>query len=499
MSVRWLWLVGLLLSGPTSVSALTCTAVSGFSDFSCVVDSINKTITLVETITEETGIISLTFDCTSPVPNDCLIDDVPAIPQPWQVTKTVTNSTSSNWLNLDNELMVGCNTNCDGVLGGGTCDLGNNGTAFYCHSNDFDGTHFDQGNVDRTVDSDVFSTVRVDEEVNRDFLQFDNCSPTGTTHKVINSTFTCVVDASSDTYCCTVGTGSSNLVNIGSSDVETFPVVSVAIENVQLVQTPNLGFGVNACYNIATITANFEDISGTGTLITASSANLALPFSFAMYNKIYSTVRWNAGPIMNGFLSFTAVNTSGDNVNILTTQAPTASVDIPMIIPLWDQWLSTSFCAEAGSTSSTYHQTLGTFPTRRLVIQWDKVCPLAFDCDTGATSVTFQTKLFEADGHMEFHYSDTDTNGVDDSDCITSSTNGAMATVGVRDTNAEQTCTTPPAPNNCQFGCDTEGVPAGCGRATQYSFNQAIIPSNFALSITIGSCVTDDWGWTHRL
>src|SRR3972149_2709426 len=163
---RFLALAALLAVVPDA-QALTCTEVSGFTSWSCVVDQVNKTITLTETIPSPTvaGITLLTLD-----PADVLI--------PWFITKTVTNGSGENWSNVDTELKVGCETGGDSNQFN-SCADSLPGTAFYCSSNDFDGTSFNQPNIPpRVFGSDAFSRLLIDEVANRDFIKFFDCLPT---------------------------------------------------------------------------------------------------------------------------------------------------------------------------------------------------------------------------------------------------------------------------------------------------------------------------------
>ena len=210
------WMVGMV-----SAFAMTCTQVSGFSSFSCVVDEVARTITLTETISGSQGIVSLLFDCPGGDDDD----------GPWQITKTVTNGTGTAWVNVDNELMTGCDIPCQ--VDDNTCNGDRNGTFTYCSSTNFDFLSFNQANPLRVLDSTDYSTVDLDENAARDFAQFDNCSPITDTPPCGNDT------------CCDLG-AAANTVSPGGDDLETFPILSslagtCVVNNVRLVQTWNFG------------------------------------------------------------------------------------------------------------------------------------------------------------------------------------------------------------------------------------------------------------------
>lgn len=184
----------LLIGWMPSAFALTCTQVSGFSSFSCVVDDTAHTIVLTETITGAQGIISLQWAA-------------PDLAIAYTVTKTVTNATNRSWTNLDNELYVP------------------DGSGGYTHSNDFDGTSFNQGDPGRVLTSQQFSNLFVDELQDRDFVQFlASCS----IHPLPE-------------VCGSDGGAGDDLVANGETDVEIMEIISNSITDTQFRQTWNLG------------------------------------------------------------------------------------------------------------------------------------------------------------------------------------------------------------------------------------------------------------------
>jgi hypothetical protein len=176
----------------------------------------------------------------------------------------------------------------------------------------------------------------------------------------------------------------------------------------------------------------FEDISGTGTALLASSddgtATAPVGFSFNFYGANYTTV----GLSPNGLLTFGGVN--GQNVNVdLRNQVTTG--DFPSVAVLWDDWVA--------NPGAVFYQTLGAAGARRFIVQWHQ-----HEHYNGSTAylVTFQVILYEATQCLKVQFADVDV------DPASGWSWGGSATVGIRDTGGQVS-----------------------GRVLQWSFNQQMI------------------------
>ncbi len=178
MNYRNLSIVGILglvvgvFGVPQVASALMITDPFGFSSFSAIVG--DHTIDVTETI--DSAVTGFTINFESAEEQSA----------PWQVTKTITNETGTDWDNFDNELQVP-----DGHGG-------------FMASSDFDGTSFNQGNPHRLIHSDTFFDVFIDELAARDFIQFQD-----------------------------------GPLDDGETDIQTFPITSFSLSTIRLQQTPN--------------------------------------------------------------------------------------------------------------------------------------------------------------------------------------------------------------------------------------------------------------------
>jgi len=176
----------------------------------------------------------------------------------------------------------------------------------------------------------------------------------------------------------------------------------------------------------------FEDISGTGTRVLAgaddSSVTAAIGFSFNFYGAAFTDVSISS----NALLAFGGSNTTFTNASLATTGL---SPDLPSIAPYWDDLEFFS-----SGTDAVYYQTLGAPGSRRFVVQWNQVDGFAATPST----MTFEATLFEGSDSILFSYLDVNSGD--------GHSNGASATVGIRDTSGEAN-----------------------GRNLQWSFNQDVI------------------------
>jgi len=90
-------------------------------------------------------------------------------------------------------------------------------------------------------------------------------------------------------------------------------------------------------------------------------------------------------------------------------------LDVPVILPYWMDLDPTN----APSTGAIYTETIGVEPNRILIVEWYQIPAYGLDQHS-----TFEVKLFEADGAIEFHYHDLDVEG-DEKD------NGKDAAIGL--------------------------------------------------------------------
>jgi len=164
-----------------------------------------------------------------------------------------------------------------------------------------------------------------------------------------------------------------------------------------------------------------EDISGSSTateLILTDDGNVrvSLPFDFEYYGTDYSQVYVNA----NGGITFGTVSTA---LNSSNSGLPTGTAPTVLLAAFWDALDPTA--TAAGVTSGVWHETKGTSPNRRFIVQYrvhheDVTTP-------DATSVSdIRIELEETSDEITVHYVDTGLGlgTIDD---------GLSATAGIND------------------------------------------------------------------
>jgi hypothetical protein len=167
-------------------------------------------------------------------------------------------------------------------------------------------------------------------------------------------------------------------------------------------------------YQATAVATDFEDISGTGTVIPGltnqddASVSIPIGFTFPFYGAGNTTVFVSS----NGLLTFGTGNAAFTNADLTTTPAQAS------IAPFWDD-LHTGGGA-AGS--NVFFQVLGSGPNQRLTIQWNQI--RFFTGGTAGDTLTFQAQLF-ADGRIKFNYQDLVSDAA-------AGNNGASATVGIK-------------------------------------------------------------------
>ncbi len=163
-------------------------------------------------------------------------------------------------------------------------------------------------------------------------------------------------------------------------------------------QSKTGSFQVGAAgYVPETVTYNWEDISTTGSeLLPAGysdqddkSYTIALPFTFTFFGTPYTACY----PSDNGLITFGSGYTGFSNSDI-----PNAAAPNNFIAPLFRDL---KFWASSGG--KLRYQTMGTSPSRRLIIQWHNVNDYNV---TGTNVFTFQVILYEGSNDIRFQYQD---------------------------------------------------------------------------------------------
>lgn len=143
-------------------------------------------------------------------------------------------------------------------------------------------------------------------------------------------------------------------------------------------------------YNFVGVAGTYTALSGATSILGANqddaiSAASPIGFNFTFGGTSYTQFKAST----NGWLTFNTAITTSNAFNDLT-----ATVDRPIIAPLWDD-LATN---NAGSVS---YLLSGTSPNRILTVQWDKM----FWTFSGSTfAINFQVRLFETTNVLEFVY-----------------------------------------------------------------------------------------------
>ncbi len=178
----------------------------------------------------------------------------------------------------------------------------------------------------------------------------------------------------------------------------------------------------------------FEDISGTGTALNLTddgTAPVTIPFAAALYGTSSpNVVIGNNGGVVFGSTTGTVA---------FTNAALPAALTPPLrIFPFWDD-----LDAESGNV---YHETRGTAPNRRFIVQWHDR-PHFNGATNPTNTVTFQLILTEGSPDILFQYLDVNFGVASNPEWD----NGGSATVGLNQnaTSANQfSFNTPSLANN---------------------------------------------------
>ena len=168
-------------------------------------------------------------------------------------------------------------------------------------------------------------------------------------------------------------------------------------------------------YQATAVPFTFEDISGTGTVITGlnaaddTSVSIPIGFTFPFFGSNNTTIFVSS----NGLLSFGVQDTTFTNTDLTTTPSEAA------IAPFWDDQ-----DIVGGANTHVYFQVVGSGPNQHLTIQFNNVS--FFADSTKAGGLTYEAQLF-ADGRIQFNYQNlaTGNNGA-------ANDNGVSATVGIK-------------------------------------------------------------------
>ncbi len=151
-------------------------------------------------------------------------------------------------------------------------------------------------------------------------------------------------------------------------------------------------------------TYEFTPLSGTYTEVTDASATRLITvegddvisatqnigFNFGYAGNTYTQFKMSS----NGFITLNTALTSSLNGNDMSAANATGR---PIIAPLWDDLDG----RPTGLLGRAYHELTGSAPNRVLTVEWRN---WEWNWSSSANAISFQVKLFEANGTIEFHY-----------------------------------------------------------------------------------------------
>ncbi len=180
---------------------------------------------------------------------------------------------------------------------------------------------------------------------------------------------------------------------------------------------------------------SWYDISATGTEITGRSDDsmsgvLNVGFTFNFYGND-KTIFYLCN---NGFISF-----SGANCAYINATIPTAGTPNDFIAPFWDDQFT---------AGHVYYQTIGSAPSRQLVVSFDGIDPYS---NRGTAALSYQIILNESTNVIKLQYKDVDSG-------IAGYGGGVAATIGIENSTG------------------TDGL--------LYSFDQASLTENYAITFS---------------
>jgi hypothetical protein len=174
-------------------------------------------------------------------------------------------------------------------------------------------------------------------------------------------------------------------------------------------------------YTLAMIPASCDDVA-MGTAVAPSSgwsddsttAIAALPFSV----PFFGVAQTHFSVASNGFAMLYPSMTGTASSTLSNQELPSASTPNNVVAPFWDD-LNTA----TGVTSEVRTMAMGTAPNQRFVIAWNNW--RTFSGSATTERLTFQAKLFETTGVVEFHYCNVTPGGT--------AATGSGATIGIED------------------------------------------------------------------
>lgn len=173
-------------------------------------------------------------------------------------------------------------------------------------------------------------------------------------------------------------------------------------------------------YALASITGACDDLS-MGTAVAPASgwaddsttAIAALPFSV----PFFGVAQTHFSVASNGFAMLYPAMTGTTSSSFSNALIPTAGTPNNLVAPFWDDMVPAT---ATGVSSTVRTAALGTMPNRRFVIGWENWRTLG---SASTERLSFQAKLFETTGVVEFHYCTLTT--------ATTRGTGDSATVGI--------------------------------------------------------------------
>lgn len=145
-------------------------------------------------------------------------------------------------------------------------------------------------------------------------------------------------------------------------------------------------------YVFTASSGTYTPISGTVVTLTGSNDegyanNLPIGFNFCYLGQTYTTIHVST----NGFAALGSPLTSATFTNNLATGI---AANRPLLAPLWDD-------SEVNASGSIQYQTVGSVGNRIFTLQWDKI---EWNWQATGPVISFQLKLYEATGAIEFIY-----------------------------------------------------------------------------------------------
>ena len=198
-------------------------------------------------------------------------------------------------------------------------------------------------------------------------------------------TYTVVGTTSGCTASNTVTVNKGNFITISSVTAQSPSACAGSTDSITVVSSIS---SLPNTYTLTSTSGSFTPLVG-GTTITGGNADsyfsgvLPIGFNFNYNGTSYSNFYFSS----NGFISLSAAIGTG------TTNA-LATATSPVIAPLWDD-------LDGAAVGVPTYLTTGTIGSRVLTVQW---LNWEWNYTTNAATISFQAKLYEADGRIEFIY-----------------------------------------------------------------------------------------------